>query len=180
MLLMGDEVRRTQNGNNNAYCQNNEISWLDWSLLKRHGDIHRFVKSLIDAIQFGRGAMLEDTRLSLNQLLRRAGIEWHGVMLNQPDWSEDSHSIAFTLHLTPARFLIHGMLNAYWEALSFELPPVPDGQQPWRRWIDTARVAHDDISTWDDATAITQPRYIVQPRSSVLLALRLENAPATH
>ena len=47
MLLMGDEVRRTQRGNNNAYCQDNEISWFDWRLLERHGDIHRFVKQLV-------------------------------------------------------------------------------------------------------------------------------------
>ena len=47
MLLMGDEVRRTQRGNNNAYCQDNEISWFDWTLLERHADIHRFVKTLI-------------------------------------------------------------------------------------------------------------------------------------
>ena len=46
MLLMGDEVRRTQRGNNNAYCQDTDISWFDWSLLERHGDIHRFVKAL--------------------------------------------------------------------------------------------------------------------------------------
>ncbi len=47
MLLMGDEVRRTQGGNNNAYCQDNEISWFDWTLLERHADIHRFVRTLI-------------------------------------------------------------------------------------------------------------------------------------
>ena len=47
MLLMGDEVRRTQQGNNNAYCQDNEISWFDWRLLERHADVHRFVKQLI-------------------------------------------------------------------------------------------------------------------------------------
>jgi pullulanase/glycogen debranching enzyme len=44
MLLMGDQVRRAQRGNNNAYCQDNEISWFDWSLLEKHRDIHRFVK----------------------------------------------------------------------------------------------------------------------------------------
>src|SRR5438874_10089109 len=47
MLLMGDEVRRSQAGNNNAYCQDNEISWFDWGLLERHADIHRFTKALI-------------------------------------------------------------------------------------------------------------------------------------
>ena len=97
MLLVGDEVRRTQNGNNNAYCQDNEISWFDWRLLERHADIHRFVKSLIEARQ-QRGVLAKDAKLSLNQLLRGAQIEWHGVDLDRPDWSEYSHSIAFTAH----------------------------------------------------------------------------------
>ena len=47
MLLMGDEVRRTQHGNNNAYCQDNEISWFDWTQVERHPDMHRFVKTLV-------------------------------------------------------------------------------------------------------------------------------------
>ena len=47
MILMGDEIRRTQQGNNNAYCQDNETNWLDWNLLDRHGDLHRFVKKII-------------------------------------------------------------------------------------------------------------------------------------
>ena len=124
MLLAGDELRRTQNGNNNAYCQDNQISWFDWRLLERHADIRRFVKSLVETRQ-QRGALAEDSALSLNQVLRGAKIEWHGVTLNRPDWSEYSHSIAFTAHAEPTGFLIHGMLNAYWEPLTFELPPCP-------------------------------------------------------
>ena len=124
MLLMGDEVRRTQRGNNNAYCQDSDISWFDWSLLERHADIHRFVKAL-NRFRQRRDVVAEGTALSLNQLLRRAHIEWHGVALNRPDWSDHSHSLAFTLRSLRGRFLLHGMLNAYWEPLTFELPPVP-------------------------------------------------------
>jgi isoamylase len=69
----------------------------------------------------------EQGKLSLNQLLERAKIEWHGVKLGSPDWSEHSHSLAFSLQSLRARFLIHSMLNAYWEPLTFELPPVPAG-----------------------------------------------------
>ena len=58
MLSMGDEMRRTQRGNNNAYCQDNEISWLDWTLLERHRDVHRFVKSLI-AFRMRRDVVLD-------------------------------------------------------------------------------------------------------------------------
>ena len=124
MLLMGDEVRRTQRGNNNAYCQDSDISWFDWSLLERHADIHRFVKAL-NTFRQRRDVVAEEGKLSLNQLLRRAQIEWHGVTLHNPDWSEHSHSLAFTLHSLSGNFLFHVMLNAYWEPLTFELPPGP-------------------------------------------------------
>ena len=174
MILMGDEVRRTQSGNNNAYCQDNEISWFDWSLLERHPDIHRFVKVLVGFRQ-RRDVVAEDTVLSLNQLLRRTHIEWHGVALKRPDWSDQSHSLAFTLRTLRGRFLLHGMLNAYWEPLTFDLPPVPaDRQQGWRRCIDTALEAPDDISPWDGAAVVRQGTYEVQPRSVVFLALALD------
>ena len=122
MLLMGDEVRRTQRGNNNAYCQDSDISWFDWSLLERHGDIHQFVRAL-NRFHQRRDIVAEGT-LSLNQLLRRAHIEWHGVALNRPDWGNHSHSLAVTLRTLRGSFLLHAMLNAYWEPLTFELPPV--------------------------------------------------------
>jgi glycogen operon protein len=176
MLLMGDEVRRTQRGNNNAYCQDSDISWLDWSLLKQHSDIHRFVKGLIGFRQ-RRDVVTEGAALSLNQLLHRARIEWHGVELNRPDWSDHSHSLAFTLRSLRARFLLHGILNAYWEPLSFELPPVPaEHQQEWRRCIDTSLDSPDDISPWDSAPVVGQATYLAQPRSMVLLALKLEGS----
>jgi isoamylase len=172
MLLMGDEVRRTQKGNNNAFCQDSEISWFDWSLLQRHGDIHRFVKAL-NRFRQHRDVVAEMTAISLNQLLRRAPIEWHGVALNQPDWSDHSHSLAFTLRSWRARLLLHGMLSAYWEPLTFELPPV-SAEQGWQRWIDTALEAPDDICPWEIAPVVRQPIYKVQPRSVVLLVLSLE------
>ncbi|WP_425905321.1 glycogen debranching protein GlgX [Nitrobacter sp. TKz-YC02] len=174
MLLMGDEVRRTQRGNNNAYCQDSDISWLDWSLLKQHSDIHRFVKGLIGFRQ-RRDVVTEGAALSLNQLLHRARIEWHGVELNRPDWSDHSHSLAFTLRSLRARFLLHGILNAYWEPLSFELPPVPaEHQQEWRRCIDTSLDSPDDISPWESAPVVRPTTYLAQPRSMVLLARALE------
>jgi isoamylase len=85
MLLMGDEVRRTQLGNNNAYCQDNPISWFDWTLVERHRDLHRFVRELI-APRLGRELAAGEHGLILNQILRQAPIHWRGVQLNQPDW----------------------------------------------------------------------------------------------
>ena len=174
MLLMGDEVRRTQRGNNNAYCQDGEISWFDWSLLERHADIHRFVRALNEFRQH-RDVIAEEGKLSLSQLLERAKIEWHGVAPNRPDWGEHSHSLAFTLRSLRGRFLLHGILNAYWEPLTFELPPVAaERQQRWRRCIDTALASPDDIYPWAKAPVVEQANYVVQPRSVVLLALPLQ------
>jgi len=124
MVLMGDEVRRTQRGNNNAYCQDNEISWFDWSLLEKHADIHRFVKQLI-RFRLGLSIYREDQGRSLLQVLQQARIQWHGVRLAQPDWSYDSHSLAFSVW--GRRGLFHLILNACWEPLEFGIPPLPKG-----------------------------------------------------
>jgi glycogen operon protein len=176
MLLMGDEVRRTQRGNNNAYCQDSDVSWFDWNLLERHGDIHRFVKTLNTFRQY-RDVVVEGAGLSLNQLLRQTRIDWHGVMLERPDWSDHSHSLAFTLESLRVRFLLHVILNAYWEPLTFELPPVPAVPgQAWRRCIDTALASPDDINRWDAAPVVKQTTYVAQPRSVVLLAQALDGA----
>ena len=80
MLLMGDEVRRTQGGNNNAYCQDNETSWFDWSLLERHADVRRFVRMLVD-LRVNRPLADNRERLTLGELLRSQPVDWHGVRL---------------------------------------------------------------------------------------------------
>jgi isoamylase len=178
MLLMGDEVRRTQRGNNNAYCQDDDITWFDWTLVDKHKDIHRFVKELI-AFRQRRDVLALDTALTLNQLLERAKLDWHGVALDAPDWSPHSHSLAFTLRSLHGRFVLHCMLNAYWEPLGFELPPVEGGGEArWRRCIDTALASPDDIRPWDNAPAVEQASYVVQPRSMALLALALRGTGA--
>src|SRR5208283_4674585 len=98
MLMMGDEARRSQRGNNNAYCQDNETSWFDWNLVRQHAGIHRFFELLI-ARRALRKMDTERQKLSLNQLLRGASKAWHGVKLRQPDWSEQSRSLAFSAEL---------------------------------------------------------------------------------
>jgi glycogen operon protein len=173
MLLMGDEVRRTQHGNNNAYCQDSEISWFDWGLVERHADVHRFVK-LLNAFRQRRDVVAEGSALSLNQLLQRAKIQWSSVTLNSPDWSEHSHSLAITLESLGGRFRLHGIFNAYWEPLAFELP-ASNGQS-WRRCIDTALPSPDDIRLWSEAAPVTTTSYLVAPRSVVVFALGLQTA----
>jgi glycogen operon protein len=167
MLLMGDEMRHTQLGNNNAYCQDNELAWLDWSKLRCHEDIHRFVRLLIGYRQ-GRDLSSRTARTSLNELLRRSAIEWHGTRLHQPDWGERSHSLAVTFERENGRYRLHAMFNSYWEPLTFELPEVDNGRR-WRRCIDTALPPPDDIQPHASAPFVAQPHYVVQPRSMVFL-----------
>ncbi|MBM4285982.1 MAG: glycogen debranching protein GlgX [Deltaproteobacteria bacterium] len=169
MLLMGDEVRRTQQGNNNAYGQDNDLSWFDWTLLDRHADVHRFVKELIRLrLHFDKASLEQD--LTLSQFLAQARYDWHGVRLHEPDWAPDSHSLAATaVSLTGTR-VFHLLCNAYWEALSFELPPLPDNDGGgWRRLLDTALPSPEDICREDRAALVEGPTYLAQPRSVVLL-----------
>jgi len=178
MLLMGDEMRRTQRGNNNAYCQDNELSWLDWSLLDRNPGLHRFMRTLIaQRLRFGRQMRGEESaEMSLSVLLRRAEIDWHGIRLGQPDWTEDSHSLAGTIRSGPGHspLWLHLMFNAYWEALDFELPAVPEtAVSGWRRWIDTARESPEDIMDSPAAPLVPGRHYRVMPRSVVALFLRI-------
>jgi glycogen operon protein len=168
MLTMGDEIRRTQRGNNNAYCQDNDVSWLDWTLLERHRDVHRFVKSLI-AFRMQRDVVADHSGLTLNQLLRRARIEWHGVEPGRPDWRDCSHSLAFTITSLRGHLRMHGMLNAYREPLRFVLPPPTERGRAWLRWIDTSLASPEDILPWEKAPAVVEGHYLVQPRSIAFL-----------
>jgi glycogen operon protein len=167
MLLMGDEVYRTQHGNNNAYCQDNEISWFDWTLLDKHAGLLRFVKGLIRFRQ-GLSVYKDDRNSSLIELLHNADLQWHGVTLDEPDWGYDSHSLALAVWGRRGQFYL--IFNAYWQALDFELPAPPRGaRNGWRRLIDTWLAAPDDLCAEGEAPAVSASTYTVQPRSVVLL-----------
>lgn len=169
MILMGDEVRRTQFGNNNAYCQDNEAYWFDWTLIEKHADIHRFVSMLTERRLF-RSPEDDYRPVSLNQLLRMANITWHGVKLHEPDWGPSSHSLAFSAELRKHQ-CIYMILNAYWEPLEFQLPSI-DGNLdcvPWRRWIDTSLLSPNDILCWQDAPRLPAHHYKAEERSVVVL-----------
>jgi isoamylase len=168
MLLMGDEVRRTQDGNNNAFCQNNEISWFDWRLVEKHADIHRFFKELV-ALRMNRDLPVEHLDMTLNELLRRQPVQWHGVKLNSPDWSHESHTLAATVRLLGYPLLMHIIVNAYWRALEFELPLLDPAQESWRRCVDTYLDPPDDICGLTNARKVEGSTCLVQPRSMVLL-----------
>jgi glycogen operon protein len=170
MLLMGDEVRRTQQGNNNAYGQDNGVSWFDWKQVAAHADVYRFVGSLINA-RLQKDISFEDPGVTLNELLRQSRVQWHGVKLNLPDWSDESHAIAMTAWSLRGRFAIHVIANAYWEDLDFELPYLSDVSfHGWRRWIDTSLASPDDISDLIGAPKVVDKTYRASSRSVVVLA----------
>jgi len=166
MILMGDEVRRSQRGNNNAYCHDNELSWFDWTLVERHADLLRFVR-IFCASRAQRTVDHELQRVNLNAMLAQAESAWHGVKLDQPDWGDDSHSVALSAELRGRGQLMHLMLNAYWEPLEFALPPLDRG--PWKRWIDTSLDSPHDIVPWAEALPVAGETYRVADRSVVML-----------
>lgn len=172
MVLMGDEVRRTQHGNNNAYCQDNELNWFDWDRVEDQEELLRFVSHLI-RYRLRRDESFHEHGMTLNQLLKFARVHWHGTRLGVPDWSHDSHSLAFTAFSLKGGFAFHTMLNAYWESLEFELPPLSQELTfSWRRWIDTARPSPGDICEWESAPHVLSHTYHLPARSVAVLFAR--------
>jgi isoamylase len=167
MIGMGDEVCRTQLGNNNAYCQDNEISWFDWNLIEKHSDVHRFLRLIIER-RLLRGIEHERHRINLLTMLQTANKSWHGTQLFQPDWSDGSYSVALGAELKQDNLWFHWIMNAFWEPLTFELPKL-DGGASWRRWIDTGLDSPDDILPWREAPIHTSDVYRAEARSVVFL-----------
>jgi isoamylase len=168
MLLAGDEVRSSQHGNNNAYCRDDELFSFDWALVEKYAEVYRFTKQLI-RFRLSRTLPAERFDMTLQELLRTQPIQWHGVKLNFPDWSENSHTIAATSALLWDQILLHVMINAYWESLEFELPPLNEAYHPWRRCIDTYLAPPEDVCPLKDGPIVPPATYRVQPRSLVIL-----------
>ena len=149
MLLAGDEMGRTQRGNNNAYCHDNEISWIDWRLLDQNAGIHRFTKLLI---QFRKAHPV----LRRDEFLTgygsagspRPDVSWHGVQVGAPDFGTDSRSLAMQLageHAPQLDDDVYLAMNSWVDDLDFELPAPPPGCV-WLRVIDTAEASPRDIA----------------------------------
>jgi glycogen operon protein len=167
MLLMGDEVRRTQRGNNNAYCQNSELTWFDWDLTLKNEGLLRFTRGLID---FTGSYSLFHQKHEPARYPGSTGtsIIWHGVHLNGPDFSGQSHSIALEIRTADGEEHVFVMLNSYWEDLSFELPH-PGPKRSWRRVIDTSLPEGEDFVPLGKAPKVVHGRYRLADRSSAVL-----------
>ncbi len=149
MFVAGDEVRRTQKGNNNGYCQDNEMSWFDWTLVEKNQDILRFFKQMI---AFRKShPQLRRTQFFKGQVNERglADISWHGCRLFSPGWYDAlSRVLAFTIggfsEVDSEDTDIHVMLNMDWNDLDFDLPPLLDRQ--WYKVVDTFESSPKDVA----------------------------------
>jgi glycogen operon protein len=145
MFVAGDEVRRTQQGNNNAYCQDNEISWFDWSLLDRHAGVLRFFEQMIAFRK--RMAAVHTPRFFTGTTNARGvkDLAWHGTLLGTPDWNDpNARAVAFTLGGFDNDPDLHVMVNMHWEPLDFELPAIAGRQ--WHLAINTDAPSPGDIA----------------------------------
>jgi len=170
MILGGDEMGRTQKGNNNAYCQDNEITWVDWDLLEKNRDLFRFFQRLIKFRKmhpvFRRRAFLKDG--SEEDLT----IAWHGFENDRPDWSENSRSVALCLSGRACPDEIFIINHAHWESQVFEIPSAGE-EKRWRRFLDTSLVPPFDISEPGQEPGLeNQITYPVGPRSVVVLVAK--------
>jgi glycogen operon protein len=166
MLLAGDEFLRTQRGNNNAWCQDNEISWLDWDLAETNADFLRFTREMIRLRK-------RHPALRRRTFLEPGDVIWHGVRPEEPDFSSTSRTLALVLDgqrtgWKPDR-VFYMAFNAWKEAVTFVIPPAPQGR-PWRRTVDTALPSPLDIVGPDEGPIVhTGSEYVLAPFSLLVL-----------
>jgi glycogen operon protein len=173
MLLAGDEVLRSQRGNNNAYCHDNELSWFDWTLTEDNQDMFRFVKEMIAFRK--RHACLRRKRFLRG--VRQPGrhfpdVTWHGVKVNEPPWEDANGQIlAFTLSgVAESEEDIHVVLNMSDTPQQTELPPIPNST--WFRAVDTYQKSPGDILEPPEQLPVRNCLYTVEPLSVVVFERR--------
>lgn len=173
MILMGDEVLRTQNGNNNAYCQDNELSYMNWDFNERQTEMLNFTRQMIKRRTI---RMRSSTRKRINnysmldRVLRNTKIQWHGTKPFQPDWSDESHSIGVMVYWGQYSIYAYIFVNAYWRDLEVELPPLPrNSKREWHLLVDTSDKYPKDISNiYAMKRYSTGYTYKVQSRSLIV------------
>lgn len=176
MIYMGDEMYRTKWGNNNTYCHDNELTWLDWNNLDKHADIFRFFRMMI-AFRHAHPVLRPRHHMRHTDYVGTgiADITFHGHEAWQPDWDEGSHSLAWMLSGKHAceggepDNDIYIATNSYWELLRFEPPKLPKGKY-WHLAVDTYRRSPDDIfEVGNEPRLRNQASINVEARSVVVL-----------
>ncbi|MCC5655189.1 glycogen debranching protein GlgX [Nostoc sp. XA013] len=156
MILMGDEVGRTQYGNNNTYCHDNELNWLDWRLLKSHADLFKFFKHCI-AFRNAHPVLRNKYHFRNVDYVGSgySDITWHGTQAWNADWSDESRIVAFMLcgqHAkegTVTDNYIYVAMNMHWESHWFEIPELPQKMQ-WHVCVNTGAAPPEE--SWAPGT----------------------------
>jgi glycogen operon protein len=180
MLLGGDEFGRTQNGNNNAYCQDNEISWFDWSMQKKNKELYRFVKEMIAFRKRHPGLMRSEFYTGMGgDYVGTPDMSWYDEKGNVPDWDKIGYYLA--LQIDGRRAGTHAdrddndfyiMLNADVHRHTFVLVG-PSGKREWYRVVDTGLPSPNDIvSSGNEVKLPSKHIYHVNARSVVILISR--------
>jgi glycogen operon protein len=175
MMLGGDEFLRTQQGNNNAYCQDNEITWFNWDLLEENHDIFEFVKK---AIAFRKQHKILTHRKSLPNGRPNTDhwpdATWYSSHLGQPDWHDPACRL-LCLHLDGQKSVfnhdsqIFFIFNTGFDPIEVRLPTFDPGI--WHRIIDTSLEHPEDSMVYDEHKGVAQgTTYLSQPRSVVVLS----------
>ena len=177
MILGGDEARRTQQGNNNPWCQDNEVSWVDWAPVDANTPLRLFWTMLIAFRKrhpaLRRAAFFDGTRNERGL----ADVEWHGCLLGAPGWLDGaSRVLSFTLGGFDGDDDIHVILNMDDQELDFQLPAVAG--RCWRRAFDTALAPPDDAFEPGGEPPVADSRvYRAGPRSAVVLVSSSSREP---
>jgi glycogen operon protein len=174
MVLAGDEFLRTQGGNNNAWCQDNEVGWVNWDLAVANKDFHRFVREMIVLRKrhpaLRRRDFFEGTGPNKD---RTPDIIWHGIKPLTPDFSETAKSLAFAINgrrtgrENDRDFYV--ACNGCDVPLIFRIPPSPNSRT-WHRIVDTALASPNDILGLDEGPVVRPGSdYSVPPFGLVVL-----------
>jgi glycogen operon protein len=169
MMLGGDEFGRTQKGNNNAYCQDNEIGWINWDFLEKNKDLHRYFKLLIDFRK--NHPSLRRTKFQVEEIDKKPAMSWHGFKLEDPDWSESSKALAVHYRANPQTgdCDIYLLFNADALGHSFALPKLSSGKM-WYRVLNAACESPDDmVQPGSEINLKTQKSFRLAPNSVVVL-----------
>jgi isoamylase len=184
MILMGDEVARSQNGNNNTYCQDNELSWFDWNLVRKNCEQFRFFKELI-RFRHLHPALRNRWHLSGRDYAASGypDVSWHGTSAWRPDWSSESRTLAFMLCGKHARGghvpddYLYVAMNMHWEGRGFELPRLP-GDMLWHVFANTSAAPPEDIWEPGSEPSLGEQHYFMMgPRSVAVLVGRYPSMP---
>lgn len=174
MLLMGDELGRSQRGNNNTYCQDNEWNWLDWSLRQRNQELFRFCQALI-AFRKAHPVLRHPQFAGFESgASGQLEITWHGTTAWRADWSGTSRVLAFQARLRHGSLddMVYAAFNMYWESLPFEPPSLEDGRA-WRVFANTAGEFPNDVFAAGAEPLVENPHeLLVGGRSVVILVAR--------